>query len=163
MKSDLCSRCKAKPQMKESEVIQINDLVFLIKPHYWLCIACLEKELRNKFEQLKEQGLEFVKKRDGVIKVDWKMIDGFEEESKNFAYDILLAMDTMSMSAEGNWQIFADSGIILNPRRFPFVLYFKKEQDVIDFATSTLSNTLYSWEIQHITKVFTKSDIIEQE
>ena len=162
MKSNLCSGCKEKPPLKKPEITQINDFMLRIRPHGLLCIDCLKKELSDEFERLKEQGQGFIEKRDGIIKVDWKMIDRLEEESQGFAYDVLLAMDTLSLSTEGNWQILADGGIMLNPRRFHSVLYFKEEQDVIDFATATLNNTLYSWEVQYVPKVITKSDIIGQ-
>ena len=159
MKSDLCHGCKEKPPLEEPETARINGLSIRIEPFGLLCIDCLKESLRDDFKHLKKRGKEFIKKRDGTIKINWKIIDGLEEESQDFAYDVLLAMDILSLSTEGNWQILAGGGIMLNPRRFQLALYFKKEQDVIDFAKATLSNTLYYWEIQHIPKVITKSDI----
>ena len=162
MKPDLCHGCKGKPPLKEPETAQINGLLIRIEPFGLLCIDCLKESLKDDFKHLKERGKEFIKKRDETIEIDWEMINRLEEKSQGFAYDVLLAMDILSLSTEGNWQILADGGIILNPRHFQLALYFKKEQDVIDFAKETLSNTLYYWEIQHIPKVITKSDIIGQ-
>jgi len=162
---NLCYGCKKKPPLKEPEIIQINGLLINIKPFGLLCIDCLKKGLRDDFEQLKKQGKEFVvKESNGTIAIDWKIIDRLEEESQNFAYDILLAMDIFSLSSERNWQILADGGIILNPRHF-LPLYFKKEQDAINFAAATLNRTLYSWalyslEKKQVLKVITKSEII---
>ena len=162
MKPDLCYGCKERPPLKEPETAKVNGLLIHIEPFSLLCIDCLKEKLIDEFEQLKKRGKEFVKERDGTIKVDWKIINGLEKESQNFAYDVLLNMNVLSLFGNDHWQILGDGGIILNPRHFQSVLYFKKEQDIIDFATATLNNTLYSWEIQHISKVITKSDIMGQ-
>lgn len=162
MKPELCHECKEKPPLKKPETVEINGLLIRIEPFGLLCVDCLKKELSDKFEQLKKRGKEFVKEKDGTIEIDWKIIDRLEEESQDFAYDVLLAMDTLSLLTEGNWQVLTDSDIMLNPRCFQSVLYFKRERDVIDFATATLGNTLYYWEIQYVSKVITKSDAMGQ-
>ena len=160
LKPDLCYGCKKRPPLKKPETAQVNGFSILIKPFGLLCIDCLKEELSNKFEQLENQEQRFVKEKNGTIEIDWKIINGLAEESQGFAYDVLLAMDILSLLTEGNWQILAYGGMMLNPRRFHSVLYFKKEQDVIDFATATLNNTWYTWEIQHIPKVIKRSDIM---
>jgi len=162
LEPNLCYGCKKRAPLKKPETAQVNGFSIRIEPFGLLCVDCLKEGLRDDFKHLKKRGKEFIKKRDGTIKINWKIIDRLEEESQNFAYDVLLAMDILSLSDEGNWQILADGGIILNPRRFQSALYFENKQDVIDFATATLNNTLYSWEIQYIPKVITKSDIIGQ-
>jgi len=154
-----CYKCKERPPLDKSAEIKVGHTKFYIKKS-GLCTDCLTKEFDAGFGRL--AGKEFVTKKDGAIEINWKMINGLEEEDQNFAYDVLIAMDILSLSIKDSWQIVAYGGIMLNPRHFLSILYFKKKQYAIDFAIAMLGNTLYSWEIQHITNVLTRPEIMGQ-
>lgn len=128
------------------------------------CPECIKRKSIKDFERL---GRKIVGLKDGKIRVDWKAYYRYDCERSDHNNDVevmkevLLSLGILSYTATGNWEV-RDFSMSLNPTRGLSKTYFTRKEDVIDYACSFYSNTLYSWNIFRIAEVLPKSDVLKK-
>lgn len=98
------------------------------------------------------------------IKINWDFYCEFmgEEHGENSQSlsDILVALGYFSIDPENNWMI-TDGSININPSWHSSPLYFTSGLNALIYAKLKFSDTMYNWDIRHISRVIKKSDIFK--
>lgn len=107
---------------------------------------------------LDEYGDDLIVKTDELV-IDWNFY--LKEKNKRFSKvewldDILVALGILSVCSENNWEIAGGGMTNMGPSSY----YFTRENDAREYARLKFSDTLWNWEIRHISKVIKKSDVI---
>jgi hypothetical protein len=122
------------------------------------CTECVKLECINDF---KKYSKELISKEGNKPKINWPFYLKFCSEDRNPMAKVLISLGIFSLKSKGNWEIEAVGPIGLNPRVNMGYLYFTRQEDIVEFARLKYSNTLYGWEIRHISEILTKKEILK--
>lgn len=107
-----------------------------------------------------EYGDDLIIKTDANLVINWDFY--LEEKSKRFSKveflsEILIALEILSVYSENNWEISSGVGNI-----GPSSYFFMRAEDARKYAKLKFSDTLWNWEIRHISGVIKRSDVLNK-
>lgn len=107
-----------------------------------------------------EYGDDLIIKTDANLVINWDFY--LEEKSERFSKveflsKILIALEILSVYSENNWEIASGVGNV-----GPSSYFFTRDEDARKYAKLKFSDTLWNWEIRHISEVIKKSDVLNK-
>lgn len=153
MRKKLCFLCKEKEAGEPQNIsFDYNGFGPTIFKNELTCAECTKQEWIEKF---KKHGQNLVRLEKGEIKVNWKVFSAAQKgrdwlKRAETMIDILISLGILSSKSEGNWEIVNEEALGLNPRIHNRYLFFRRQEDVLEFARLNFAFTIVNWEIRHI-------------
>ncbi len=155
-----CFLCKKNEAVGLKEIsFMYEGIKFFFKEGPGTCEKCEKREAIRRFEEF---GRKFISLKDGKLKIDWKFYsEAYWHERDGHLVRILEDLGIFSRKSEGNWELVTSGVCWLNPIKFGSVLYFTREEDVIEFARLNYGRVSYPCSIRQIGKVLSVKKISE--
>ncbi len=153
--ADKCIYCKKKKAAEPKTVsFEYGGFKFFSFKDGSTCEECEKKEVIRRFNEF---GRKFISLKDGKVKVNWKFFnEAHRHESDNHLIRILQDMGIFSYKSEGNWELVSPGVCWLGPVKSGGVLYFTREEDIVEFARLNYARAHYSCSIRQIGKVISR-------
>ena len=160
--SNLCFNCKKRERTPFGKIeFQYKHLNFKMIKDGMSCQMCVEKEYIN---LLKAHPNLFVHKFGKILKIDWQLFcQEYKRGRKVDVLKIFTSLGILSEVPEGNWEIFSDASLLINPILFATSLCFTNFYDAVNYAKEEFSETVYTWQIRRVVNVHNKKTVLEMD
>lgn len=150
-----CTRCGGGNKKNGRPKMNVNGKSFKLKlDAKSVCEVCAEEEFLVNFDKFNK----YIKLHGEEVYVDWKNYPKLDKEVKAGLSKILVTLGILAYESQHNWEIVG-KGNNLNPKIQGQILYFRRKEDVLNFASSYCWNS-YPCEVRRISKTIKQDEFI---